>query len=71
MRLQDLSKQCIQVHEAEVPATIKDGGKIEFTSLCYSTESRLFVGSNSGFVTILYVTSCVIPTLRSYHTVGH
>ena len=62
--------QCIQVHEVEVPATIKDGGKTEFTSLCYSTESRLFVGSNSGIV-MLYVMSCVIPTLRPCHTMGH
>ena len=37
-----------QVHEAETPAVISDGGKTEFTSLCYSTDYRLFVGTNSG-----------------------
>jgi len=37
-----------QVHEAEAPSVIIDGGKMEFTSLCYSTDYRLFVGTNSG-----------------------
>ena len=52
----------MQVHEAEIPTNIRDGGRTEFTSLSYSTESRLFVGSNSGTDHVMYVMICVIPT---------
>lgn len=55
----------IQVHEAEIPASIKDGGRTEFTSLCYSTESRLFVGSNTGIDHVM----CVVLSLP--YSTGH